>query len=124
MGRYYSGDIEGKFWFGLQSSNDADFFGVIGRDPNYLEYAFEETHLPSIRKGINECREKLGRYESEIKSFLASTNGYTDKQIEERLNLPKENTRTMLEWYARLQLGEKILAHVEKHRTCYFQAEL
>lgn len=22
MGRYYSGDIEGKFWFGVQSSND------------------------------------------------------------------------------------------------------
>ena len=22
MGRYYYGDIEGKFWFGVQSSND------------------------------------------------------------------------------------------------------
>jgi hypothetical protein len=28
MGRYYHGDIEGKFWFGVQSSYDADFFGV------------------------------------------------------------------------------------------------
>ena len=25
MGRYYQGDIEGKFWFAVQSSNDADF---------------------------------------------------------------------------------------------------
>jgi hypothetical protein len=25
MGRYYHGDIEGKFWFAVQSSNDADF---------------------------------------------------------------------------------------------------
>jgi len=23
MGRYYSGDIEGKFWFAVQSSTDA-----------------------------------------------------------------------------------------------------
>ena len=30
MGRYYTGDIEGKFWFGIQSSNSADRFGVIG----------------------------------------------------------------------------------------------
>ena len=28
MGRYYFGDIEGKLWFGIQNSDDADFFGV------------------------------------------------------------------------------------------------
>ena len=28
MGRYYSGDIEGKFWFGVQSSTDGEFFGA------------------------------------------------------------------------------------------------
>ena len=28
MGRYYSGNIEGKFWFGTQSSDDATHFGV------------------------------------------------------------------------------------------------
>ena len=29
MGRYYSGDIEGKFWFGIQPSNDAEQFGAV-----------------------------------------------------------------------------------------------
>jgi hypothetical protein len=28
MGRYYSGSIAGKFWFGVQSSEDASHFGV------------------------------------------------------------------------------------------------
>ena len=28
MGRYYDGDIEGKFWFGIQSSADGEFFGA------------------------------------------------------------------------------------------------
>ena len=37
MGRYYRGDIEGKFWFAIQASNDADFFGCEGEPPNYLE---------------------------------------------------------------------------------------
>ena len=39
MGRYYSGDIEGKFWFGVQNSTDADFFGVQG-EPRFYHYYF------------------------------------------------------------------------------------
>jgi hypothetical protein len=31
MGRYYNGDIEGKFWVAVQSSDDADFFGQSRR---------------------------------------------------------------------------------------------
>ena len=37
MGRYYDGDIEGKFWFGVQSSDDADFFGSKGYQPEYID---------------------------------------------------------------------------------------
>ena len=32
MGRYYGGDIEGKFWFAVQDSNDPSFFHVMGDD--------------------------------------------------------------------------------------------
>ena len=31
MGRFYSGDISGKFWFSIQNSQDASFFGTIGK---------------------------------------------------------------------------------------------
>ena len=41
MGRYYDGDINGKFWFAVQSSDDADFFGVQG-ESSYLSYYFSE----------------------------------------------------------------------------------
>jgi len=41
MGRYYHGDIEGKFWVAVQSSGDADFFGVEGTY-HYLDYYFEK----------------------------------------------------------------------------------
>lgn len=34
MGRFYHGDISGKFWFTIQSSSDADWFGVEG-NPSY-----------------------------------------------------------------------------------------
>ena len=29
MGRFYSGDIEGKFWFGVQDSNDIEYLVTI-----------------------------------------------------------------------------------------------
>ena len=32
MGRYYNGQISGKFWVGVQSSNDATYFGVSHTD--------------------------------------------------------------------------------------------
>jgi hypothetical protein len=32
MGRFYSGDISGKFWFGCQSSYDASNYGIEHKD--------------------------------------------------------------------------------------------
>jgi hypothetical protein len=40
MGRFYSGSIEGKFWFGLQSSDAASRFGVEPSEPAELLYFF------------------------------------------------------------------------------------
>ena len=34
MGRFYYGDIKGKFWFGVQESEDASHFGVEAEE-NY-----------------------------------------------------------------------------------------
>ena len=49
MGRYYNGDIEGKFWFAVQSSDDADFFGVEGYSA-YLNYYFDKDDMTTIDK--------------------------------------------------------------------------
>ena len=50
MGRYYSGDIEGKFWFGVQSSNAADRFGAEGFRPEELCYYFDkDEHLEGVQ---------------------------------------------------------------------------
>ena len=49
MGRYYNGDIEGKFMFAVQSSNDADFFGVQGQEA-YLHYYFDKDNSSKIQE--------------------------------------------------------------------------
>ena len=126
MGRYYNGDIEGKFWFGVQSSDDADFFGSKGEEPNqFLDYHFtKDEHLKDIKKGIKECEKELGTWKEKLDKFFKDNNGYNDKMIEDQLGLKKEKSKELLEWYARLELGNQILECVMKQGDCSFEAEL
>ena len=59
MGRYYNGDIEGKFAFGIQSSKAADRFGVEGEPPDELYYYFSEDNLDSIVKELNRIEDSF-----------------------------------------------------------------
>lgn len=129
MGRYYSGDIEGKFWFGVQSSTDADYFGVQGH-ATHLNYYFQEKDKDNIKIGISECERYLQGYKKKIDEFFELNQSYNDEML---LSFLKENgsmiktegqVKQLLEWYARLYLGEKILNCVEKHGHCSFEAEL
>ena len=69
MGRYYSGDIEGKFWFGIQSSNDADNFGVEG-SCTYIDYFFDEENYDDVIKELERCVKYLGKNKLTIYFFI------------------------------------------------------
>lgn len=124
MGRYYSGDIEGKFWFAVQSSTDASFFGGDQSEPNYINYYFNKGDLVEINEGVEKCIAELGDYKDKLDKFFEGVNGYTDEMLENALGTDKDKTRDLLEWYARLELGEKILKCVEDTGQCNFEAEL
>ncbi len=128
MGRFYDGSISGKFWFGVQSSNDAEFFGVEGTQ-NFLNFYFEERDLPEIKEGIKTCNKKLKPYKTKLKNFFKEKKGYNNEQLITALDLKDEENATgkvaiLLEWYARLELGEKILKCVKEEGYCDFEAEL
>ena len=54
MGRYYSGDIEGKFWFGVQSSDDASFFGGVIEEPTEINYHFNtKEDIKKVVSGLS-----------------------------------------------------------------------
>ena len=134
MGRRYLGDIEGKFWVGVQDSDDASFFGGCENEPSYLEYYFTTDDLPDIKKGIEECRQRLGANRKKLSTFFKEHNSYTDKQLADYLGIAvsKEEAdrasipalQEILKWYARLELGEKIEKCVKKTGECCFEAEL
>jgi len=124
MGRYYSGDINGKFWFGVQASNDADHFGQRGYRPERLNYYFEDADLPKVKKELRRCRTELGKYKKAIDDFFKKNNGYNDEMMARELHITTKKLASLLEIYARLELGNKILTCLKNHGSCEFEAEL
>ena len=126
MGRYYRGDIEGKFLFGIQKSNDADFFGSKGQ-PEDIVYHFGEIQINEINRGIKKCYEKLGKAKKGLDSFFYENDILNNEAIEQYFKNKfdeKINVSKSLKWYARLKLGEQIKDCVEAKGYCYFRAEL
>ena len=133
MGRYYHGDIEGKFWFGVQSSDDGTFFGAQEYQ-NTIDYLVDD--IEQVKKGIEECRNNLGGNEKMLDDFFKDVHSYNEQMIidyykknthtnvEFDFEFPFERIKYLLAWYARLQLGKEILECVEKNGQCAFTAEL
>ena len=119
MGRYYSGDIDGKFWFAVQSSNAADRFGVIGEEPGFITYYFDEEHLEDVEAEISEIEQSLGDKIQKLDEFFASVSGYRDEDIH-ALGITSEE----LSDYADLGLGIKIRDCIKEFGSCSFDAEL
>ena len=125
MGRYYNGDIEGKFYFGVQSSNAADQFGVTGYQPEHLEYSFEEVDIKAIEEGLNKIEEELGLDNSELEIFFNKRFAYNTQDIKQETSLKtSEVISKNLQLYADWELGKQILDCVKKTGCCSFTAEL
>ena len=119
MGRYYSGDIEGKFWFGLQPSDAAKRFGGQEFEPQYIEYYFDEEHLEEVNEEIDRIITILGDKKKIIEDFFESVASYSDKDLTD-LGI----TEDILREYADLKLGIKIRDCIVESGQCSFQAEL
>ena len=145
MGRYYSGDIEGKFWFGVQTSDDAEQFGGLitdgeaddeGNESNEINCYFSKEDLPKIKSGIAKCEKALGDNLAKLDKFFSDGGegyaGYNDEMVANYLGIAipdKDKWKVpavdeLLTQYARLQLGLKILKCVKVKGDCGFSAEL
>ena len=124
MGRYYHGDIEGKFWFGIQPSDDPKFFGAEEEEPDFISYYTED--LEAIEVGIKNCKEHLGKYYKDVHHFFSETvnNPNNAQRLHEWLNIPEVKAENLMGWYARLELGEKMYNQVKEHGSCSIQAEI
>lgn len=125
MGRYYYGDIEGKFWFAVQSSDAADRFGVCGQEPNYLEYFFDEENLEAVEEELEHIKDLLGDKIEKLDEFYKGDRPYsTDEDISNYLGIPLDELRGIISDYADYELGMEIRDAIKKDGHCYFTAEL
>ena len=118
MGRYYNGQIEGKFWFALQSSDCADRFGVSGFQPEVLHYYYSEDDLEGVEEEIKNIEESLGDKLKIIEDFFETRGGYNDDDLEKA-----GITKHELSEYADLGLGKEIRDCIIENGECSFEAE-
>jgi hypothetical protein len=101
MGRYYSGEISGKFWFGIQDSNDADYFGVEYKDVIIYYvcncyYDNDETYCSSCYSSLEEHMQAI-KEEEEItdKTWHISDNEIYYEFTEDHVNNVKEQIKVL-----------------------------
>jgi len=125
VGREYKGDIEGKMWVTVQPSNDADNFGVIGEPLGDLQYFFTEDNEDEINKELARCREVIGTESLEIMDRYYKEHRTESHQAVDDLKSKIGNTeyKKLEEYYARIELGEQILACIRDNDTCSFSVE-
>ena len=115
MGRYYSGDIDGKFMFAVQPSNAADRFGSTGYPPEHLDYYFNEAdHMETIVEQLAELKENYDK----VAKFFEDREFYNEKDL-----LEAGITDTEMSDYADYNLGNNIKEGLEENGEIYFMAE-
>ena len=141
MGRYYNGDIEGKFWFGIQDSQDGEFFGakdVTSKNEEedyhggYVDYCIDNNDINSVLEGIRICKGCLGEHGKILMNFFATNTGYNEEMIikhykdKHNINISEEEVYGHLTYIARLQLGIQILIFFNQNpdKDCNFTAEM
>jgi|TARA_R110002073_G_scaffold319123_2_gene493607 hypothetical protein len=128
MGRYYDGDIDGKFVFGVQSSTAADRFGVKGEVPGYLEYDFVTADLETLELELKNIEDEMGEHGGYLKAYydLYGVNDNVQISFEEYLKKGDKkplNKEQLLEFFD-YRIGKKIQDCVKKQGDCSFTAEL
>jgi hypothetical protein len=119
MGRYYSGDIEGKFWFAVQSSTVGERFGCVEQDPGTIDYYIGEEDKDQIIDELKAIEEKLGDELKKFHDFFNKHGSYNDEMLKEAgLDI------SLLQDYADYGFGQKLLKCVEENGECNFTAEL
>ena len=124
MGRYYSGDIEGKFWFAVQPSDSADRFGVKGVEPSVLQYCFTIDDIEGVKNGLKEIEDNLGDYLPLMQKFFSERDMYNDTELCNNVGLAEDEVQYYLREYADYILGNKILKELLEYDRCEFEAEL
>lgn len=140
MGRHYDGDISGKFWFAVQSSDDGEYFGALditeeNTDSDYhdgfIDYVIYFSDIDRVKAGIDLCKRQLRNNYVILNEFFSNNKGYNDEMIIEHykkttgIHINEGFLREQLTIFARLDFGTQILLYFNENpgEDCHFTAE-
>ena len=128
MGRYYSGDINGKFVFGSQSSVAADRFGVVGVAPGYVDYYFDEDNLEDLELELKNIETEMGEHGHYLKVYYDLHGSSDDVKITFEDYLKKGDKKPLskdqISDFFDYRIGKKIQGCIKEQGNCSFTAEL
>ena len=130
MGRYYDGDIEGKFWFAVQSSCAPARFGAQEYEPSYINYYFDEEQLDRVQEELKNIHDNMQGNIEKLDDFFAQTNGYNTEMIidwykkEYKEKISESKVKEMLVEYADYELGKEIAECIKEKGECNINAEI
>ncbi len=130
MGRYYDGDISGKFWSAVQRSDAPDRFGASASEPSSIDYFFEEGNLDVVSQELKLIEDiiisKIGKAEFESLNIanIRATPEDQDFEAIELLAMKHRGDDGFLSELADYQLGCLIEASLKLNGQCSFTAEL
>ena len=118
MGRYYNGDIEGKFWFGVQCSTAPERFGCQ-EVQDHIDYYIDEDSMDEVNMELTSIINKLGDQLQKFEEFFKNNDSYNPAMLKEAgLN------EKLIGEYADYHLGLKIKKCLEENGSCQFTAEV
>lgn len=119
MGRYYNGDVEGKFMFAIQGSDAHERFGAIEDGSGYINYVVYRNsyaeicaELDSINKSSIEKVDKMFNERSGYNEEIKKEFGVSEKDLSE---------------YADYKIGMQLKKFFDDHPDmdeCRFDAEI
>lgn len=118
MGRYYSGDIEGKFMFAVQPSSAGERFGAQ-EYTGHIQYYVDREEYDNIVEELNKI-ESTGVIKR-VKDMFDVEVGWSDRILEKH-NVSQEDLSEYADWRMGKQIKEFFDENPEE-MYCNFTAE-
>ena len=119
MGRYYNGDVDGKFMFAVQSSDAHERFGATSEESNYIPYAVYRESYAHICAELDSIKQK--GHVDKVEKMFSKEEGWND-EIQERYNVTDKDLSEYADYQIGLQLKEFFDDNPDTDE-CRFEAE-
>lgn len=121
MGRFYDGDIQGKFSFGAQSSDDGEYYHAEPLEPTVIDYRIANEDIP---RALAKLTKLISKYNKETKSGIhfGTTTDQFWKSVDKDWFQDQKNALLA----GRIHMGLEIVHYHQENpeSDIYFEAEL